>query len=172
MWVCGQRHAKAALPPGNHPVPIVQEPGWALGQIWTGAENLAPTGISFILCLYFSRISLFWVSWLLPFLPLLYNTNIHARTRNSSKRSASLESADSVPFQTVASRCTTYAMSTYELKFVEKCLTLLRIVKPQHSVYMEMKNTFMNDAKTLSAVWRICKVAWRSQSSNARGTVR
>ena len=26
-------------------VPIVQEAGWAPGPIWTGAENLAPTGI-------------------------------------------------------------------------------------------------------------------------------
>jgi hypothetical protein len=26
-------------------VPIVQEAGWAPGSVWTGAENLAPTGI-------------------------------------------------------------------------------------------------------------------------------
>jgi hypothetical protein len=26
-------------------LPIVQEAGWALGPVWTGAENLAPTGI-------------------------------------------------------------------------------------------------------------------------------
>jgi hypothetical protein len=26
-------------------VPIVKETGWAPGPIWTGAENLAPTGI-------------------------------------------------------------------------------------------------------------------------------
>jgi hypothetical protein len=31
--------------PGKDPVPIVQEAGWAPGPIWTGAENLAPTGI-------------------------------------------------------------------------------------------------------------------------------
>ena len=31
--------------PGNNPVPVVQEAGWAPGPIWTGAENLAPTGI-------------------------------------------------------------------------------------------------------------------------------
>jgi hypothetical protein len=31
--------------PGKDPVPIVQEAGWAPGQVWTGAENLAPTGI-------------------------------------------------------------------------------------------------------------------------------
>ena len=31
--------------PGKHPVPIVQEAGWAPGPVWTGAENLAPTGI-------------------------------------------------------------------------------------------------------------------------------
>ena len=28
--------------PGNDPVPIVQEGGWAPGPVWTGAENLAP----------------------------------------------------------------------------------------------------------------------------------
>ena len=31
--------------PGKDPVPIVQEAGWALGLVWTGAENLTPTGI-------------------------------------------------------------------------------------------------------------------------------
>ena len=31
--------------PGKDPVPIVQEAGWAKGGVWTGAENLAPTGI-------------------------------------------------------------------------------------------------------------------------------
>jgi len=31
--------------PGKEPVSIVQEAGWAPGPVWTGAENLAPTGI-------------------------------------------------------------------------------------------------------------------------------
>jgi hypothetical protein len=30
---------------GKDPVPIIQKAGWALGPVWTGAENLAPTGI-------------------------------------------------------------------------------------------------------------------------------
>ena len=30
--------------PGKDPAPIVQEAGWAPGPVWTGAENLAPTG--------------------------------------------------------------------------------------------------------------------------------
>jgi hypothetical protein len=30
---------------GKDPVPIVLEAGWAPGPVWTGAENLAPTGI-------------------------------------------------------------------------------------------------------------------------------
>ena len=34
-----------SLPPGKDPVPIVQEAGWAPGPVWTGAENLASTGI-------------------------------------------------------------------------------------------------------------------------------
>ena len=31
--------------PGKVPVPIVQEVGWIPGPVWTGAHNLAPTGI-------------------------------------------------------------------------------------------------------------------------------
>jgi hypothetical protein len=31
--------------PGKDPVSIVQEAGWAPGPVWTGAKNLAPTGI-------------------------------------------------------------------------------------------------------------------------------
>ena len=31
--------------PGKDPVSIVQETGWAPGPVWTGVENLAPTGI-------------------------------------------------------------------------------------------------------------------------------
>ena len=31
--------------PGKDPVLIVQEAGWAPGPVWTGAENLASTGI-------------------------------------------------------------------------------------------------------------------------------
>jgi len=41
----GQRHAPAALYPGKDPALIVQEAGWAPGPVWTGAENLASTGI-------------------------------------------------------------------------------------------------------------------------------
>jgi len=31
--------------PRKDPVPIVQEAGWVPGPVWTGTENLAPTGI-------------------------------------------------------------------------------------------------------------------------------
>ena len=34
-----------SLPPRKDPVPIVQEAGWDPGPVWTGAENLAFTGI-------------------------------------------------------------------------------------------------------------------------------
>jgi hypothetical protein len=44
-WVRGQRHAPATLYPGKDPVPIVQETGWAPEPVWTGTENVAPTGI-------------------------------------------------------------------------------------------------------------------------------
>jgi hypothetical protein len=33
--------------PGKDPVPTVQGAGWAPGPIWTGAKNLASTGIFF-----------------------------------------------------------------------------------------------------------------------------
>jgi len=34
--------------PGEDTVPIVEEAGWAPGPVWTGAENLTPTGIRFL----------------------------------------------------------------------------------------------------------------------------
>jgi len=43
--VGGQRHAPSVLPPGKEPVPNVQEAGCASEPDWTGAENLASTGI-------------------------------------------------------------------------------------------------------------------------------
>jgi len=46
--VRGQRHAPAALYLRERPVPIcVQEAGWASGSVWTGAENIASTGIRY-----------------------------------------------------------------------------------------------------------------------------
>jgi hypothetical protein len=45
MGVGGQHHAPAAFTPGKDTVPIVQEAGWVSEPVWTGAENLAPTGI-------------------------------------------------------------------------------------------------------------------------------
>ena len=45
MRVGGQRHAPAAFAPGRDPVPTAQEAGWATGRGWTGAENVAQTGI-------------------------------------------------------------------------------------------------------------------------------
>jgi hypothetical protein len=41
----GQRHVPTASYPGEIPVPIVQEAGWASGPVWTGAENFFPSGI-------------------------------------------------------------------------------------------------------------------------------
>ena len=41
----GQLHAPAAFTPGKNPVPIVQEAGWSSEPVWTGAENLALSGI-------------------------------------------------------------------------------------------------------------------------------
>jgi len=44
MGMGGQRHSLATLTPGKKPLPFLQEAGWALGTVWTGAENLAPAG--------------------------------------------------------------------------------------------------------------------------------
>ena len=43
MKAGGQRHAPAALPPEKTRYPLVA--GLASGPVWTGAENLAVTGI-------------------------------------------------------------------------------------------------------------------------------
>ena len=40
-----QHYAPSALYPEKNAVPIAQEAGWAPGPVWTGAKNLAPTGI-------------------------------------------------------------------------------------------------------------------------------
>jgi hypothetical protein len=45
----GQRHVPAApYPRERDPVPYVQEVGWVPGLVWTGAENLTPTGIRYL----------------------------------------------------------------------------------------------------------------------------
>jgi hypothetical protein len=60
---------------GKDPVPTVQEAGWALGPAWTGAENLARTGIQSAdhparsQSLYWLRYPALWTSkesWLIP----------------------------------------------------------------------------------------------------------
>jgi hypothetical protein len=45
MEVGCQRHAPAALPQGKSRYPFVSKSGWASEPVWTGEENLAPTGI-------------------------------------------------------------------------------------------------------------------------------
>ena len=45
MGAGGQPHAPAACTPGKGPVPILQEAECLPGPVWTGAENIIPTGI-------------------------------------------------------------------------------------------------------------------------------
>jgi hypothetical protein len=45
MEMSGQRHTPVAVLWEREPVAIVQEAGWAPKPVWTGAENLAPSGI-------------------------------------------------------------------------------------------------------------------------------
>ena len=41
--------------PVKNPVPIVYVTGWAPGPVWTGAENLGPTGIRSLDCPAYSE---------------------------------------------------------------------------------------------------------------------
>jgi hypothetical protein len=43
-WGVSDTH-RPLFTPEKDPAPIVQETGWAPGLVWTGAENLSPTGI-------------------------------------------------------------------------------------------------------------------------------
>jgi hypothetical protein len=55
---------------GKDPVPIVQDAGWAAGPVWTGVENLAPTGIFFFGTIFdrFDRLTVLTVlTFFLPF---------------------------------------------------------------------------------------------------------
>ena len=45
MGVGGHHHDPAALPPVKTQYPMYWGAGWGPGPVWTGAENLAPTGI-------------------------------------------------------------------------------------------------------------------------------
>jgi hypothetical protein len=65
----GQRHDPAATYLQERPGTHLQEAGWASGPVWTGAENLAATGIrspdrparrqSIKICIYYININLF-----------------------------------------------------------------------------------------------------------------
>ena len=45
-WGGGLTPRACRFTPGkDNSVPIVQDAGWATGQVWAGVENLAPTGI-------------------------------------------------------------------------------------------------------------------------------
>jgi hypothetical protein len=78
-------------------VPIAQKVGWAPGQVWTSAENLAPPPPRIFVCLYSLVLCLYFMFLCLGYpafcrLLFTYNTNIRApagiRTRNLSKLSA------------------------------------------------------------------------------------
>ena len=43
--VGGHCHAPPALPPGKRHSTHLHESRWAPGPVWTGADNLAPTGV-------------------------------------------------------------------------------------------------------------------------------
>jgi len=50
MRVGGQHHALATLPRGRRPGTHCIGAAWALGPVWTGAENLTPTRIQSLEC--------------------------------------------------------------------------------------------------------------------------
>jgi len=45
MWSVVNATPRPQFNPGEDPMPIVYEAGWATGPVWKGAENLAPTRI-------------------------------------------------------------------------------------------------------------------------------
>jgi len=70
--------------PGKDPVSIVQEAGWAPGPVWTGAENLALTGIRSPDRATRSQ-SLYWLSYRSPLMWGVlqhYLYGIYGRTSN------------------------------------------------------------------------------------------
>ena len=68
--------------PGKDPVPNAQEAGWAPGPVWTGAENLAPTGIRSPDRPARSQ-SLYWLSYRGPYLKRKYKQNFEFGKSNS-----------------------------------------------------------------------------------------
>jgi hypothetical protein len=44
--VGGQGHVRPFYPRERGPLPVVQEAVWASAPVWTGAENLTPTGFN------------------------------------------------------------------------------------------------------------------------------
>ena len=62
--------------PGKDPAPIVQEAGWAPGPVWTGAENLSPTGIQSPYCPACSQLLYRLCSW------TIHNSNLQDATWN------------------------------------------------------------------------------------------
>jgi hypothetical protein len=44
MWWVVNATPRSLYPPEKDLVPTLQEAGWAPGQVWMGAENLASTG--------------------------------------------------------------------------------------------------------------------------------
>ena len=68
MGIGGQRHAPAALLPGNTRYP---EDGWAPESVWKGAENLVPIGIQSPDCPARSE-SLYRLSYTSPLCPYVW----------------------------------------------------------------------------------------------------
>ena len=79
MGVFDQCHAPAALLPGEDPV---QEAGWAPRPIWTGEENLVPTGIPFPDRPVRSE-SLYRLSYPSPYLAVLIRLNVPWNMQNA-----------------------------------------------------------------------------------------
>jgi len=49
-------------PPGKKPAPVVLEAGWALGLVWMGLKNLAPTRFCSLDCAAHSKL-LYWLHY-------------------------------------------------------------------------------------------------------------
>jgi len=69
--------------PGKDLVPIVQEAGWAPGPVWTGTENLAPTGMRSLDCPARSQ-SLYRLNYPANTMMLLHKLAIKALFNNNN----------------------------------------------------------------------------------------
>jgi hypothetical protein len=116
--------------PGKVPVSIVQESGWAPRPVWTGAENLAYTGVRSPDRPARSH-SLYRLSYTGPLVILILNIYIRiCKQRSESLNLNTVRSLRIVSFYLNASLCLCLclACSIWWVYFITECLSVCRKV--------------------------------------------